>query len=88
MSRKWIPLWVWPCLIAFAIGTVTLRLWIVDTTYAINHTNQMIQNTSQEKERFELGNAKLRSPRRLELLARSRFRLKPPSSEQVIYMND
>jgi cell division protein FtsL len=86
MIRRWLPLWALPMLLAMAIGTVWLRLSIVRTTYEINQADKMIRNQRQELEQAELRLAGLRSPRRLEALARARFGLAPPKSDQVVFL--
>ena len=86
MIHRWIPLWVIPVLIALAIGTVWIRLSVVRTTYQIDETERMIRNLKQARERSELKLASLRSPRRLELLARTRFGFQPPRAEQVVHL--
>lgn len=69
-----------------AIGTVWLRLSIVRTTYAISQSERDIRRLQQDRETMELRTTALRSPRRLELLARGKFHLTQPRSEQVIHM--
>lgn len=81
---RWIPFWVWPVLALFAIGTVWLRLSVVGTTYDIDQTNRMIQNARKEQEQWELKVARLRSPAHLEELARKKFHLSPPRSDQIV----
>jgi hypothetical protein len=75
-----------PIVIAMAVGTVWLRLTIVRTTYSIGQTNQMLANLRHDREQMELKVAGLRSPRRLELLARTKFGLAQPKSDQVVYL--
>ncbi len=84
--RKLVPLWVIPVLILFATGTVWLRLAIVRTSYAINQTDRAIQDTLQQSENLQLRVAALRSPRRLEGIARTRFKLCEPRAEQIIHV--
>ena len=78
------PLWVVPLLLVLAVVSVWLRLSIVRTTYEIDQVSKMIRNTQQDLEHIELKVAKLRSPRHLEALARTKFGLTPPLSDQVI----
>ncbi len=89
MSKKerWVPLWVVPTLMIMAIGTVWLRLTIVKTTYAINESDKMIRELQQTLEQTRLKVTALRSPRRLEGIARTQFGWTPPHSEQVIYLH-
>ena len=88
MIGRWLPIWVLAPLIALAIGSVWLRLSIVRTTYEIDEVGKMIRNTQLDMEKLELRVAKLRSPRHLESLARNKFGLAPPNTEQVIRLRD
>jgi cell division protein FtsL len=87
LLRRWMPLWVLPVLIVMAIGTVTLRLSIVRKTYAIDQADRQIRALKEAREKMEVRVAGLKSPRRLELIARSRFGLTQPRTDQVIYMS-
>ena len=80
------PLWVVPVMIVMAIGTVWLRLSMIRTTYAIDQADQTIRNLQQEQEKMNLKVTGLRSPRRLEVLARTKFGLSRPRSDQVIHL--
>lgn len=80
------PIWTVPVLIGMAVGTVWLRLWIVRTTYGINQSEIQIRHLQQEKQQAELKVTALRSPRRLELLARTKFGLTQPRVDQVIHL--
>ena len=86
MILRWLPTWVVPVLIVMAAGTVWLRLSIVRTTYDYNQTARIISNSKRELEQAELRLARARSPAHLEQLARTKFGLAPPKSEQVIYL--
>jgi cell division protein FtsL len=86
LIRKWVPLWAIPVLLLMAIGTVWLRLSIIKTTYAINEADKMIRQLQQTLEQTRLKVTALRSPRRLESIARTKFGWTPPNSEQVIYL--
>lgn len=79
-------MWVVPALILLAIGTVWLRLSIVRTTYAINQAERDERALRQEREDMELKVTALRSPRRLEGIAKSKFGLGTPRSDQVIHL--
>jgi cell division protein FtsL len=83
--KRWIPLWSLPLIALLAIGTVWLRLSMVRTSYAINQTNQEIHALEQAKEQMELRVTGLRSPRKLEQLARAKG-LTQPRAEQVIHI--
>ena len=84
MIKRMLPVWVVPFLVVLAVGSVWLRLSIVRTTYEIDQVTKMIRNTQQDLEHLELKVAKLRSPRHLETLARTKFGLNPPQADQVI----
>jgi cell division protein FtsL len=84
--RRWMPLWIIPVLILMAVGTIWLRLTIVRTTYAINQVDKQLRNLRQEREKAALKLTGLRSPRRLELLARAKFGLNRPKADQVVHM--
>lgn len=84
--RQWMPIWVIPSVIGFAVGTVWLRLSIYRTTYEISQTDKMIRNQREELEKTELQLARMRSPGRLERLARTRFDLTPPSADRIIHL--
>jgi hypothetical protein len=85
MLRYWMPLWTVPILIIFATGTVWLRLAIIRTTYGINQADRSINHVRQEREQLQLKLAALRSPRRLEALARTKFGLAQPRVEQIVH---
>jgi len=72
-------------LLAMAIGTVWIRLTIVRTTYSINETERMIRNLKLERQRTELKLSNLRSPKRLEALAKNHFGLAQPRPDHVVY---
>jgi cell division protein FtsL len=84
MLRRWMPFWTIPVLILMATGTVWLRLWIVRATYGISQSEKTIHHLQQEVQQMELKVTALRSPRRLELLAKTKFNLSQPHSDQVV----
>lgn len=86
--KKWFPKWVFPLLILLAIGTVWVRLSIVRTTYQISQKNQEIRKLEQGKEKLDLKVTALRSPRRLENIARVRFGLSQPRAEQIVHLTE
>ncbi|MBI2711666.1 MAG: hypothetical protein HYX41_02220 [Bdellovibrio sp.] len=86
MLKKWVPVWIIPVLIVFSIGTVWLRLKIIGTAYLINETNRQIERSRVEQELLQVKLAALRSPRRLELLAKNRFGLGLPKVDRVIHL--
>lgn len=84
--KRWFPVWAFPLLVTMAIVTVWLRLSIVRTTYAIDQSEKQIRELQQTREQTELKVTALRSPRRLEVLARSKYGLTQPKAEQIIHM--
>jgi cell division protein FtsL len=86
--KKFFPLWTIPVLIVFAFATVWLRLTVVQTTYELNQANKTLHNLKLENEKLELKVAQLRSPRRLEGIAKQKFKLSPPTPEKLIQLKD
>ncbi|MBC7385747.1 MAG: hypothetical protein H7301_06250 [Cryobacterium sp.] len=84
--KHWFPKWTFPVLLVFSIATVALRLKIVNTVYEINQTEKIIKNSQHDKERASMKIAALRSPRRLEILSRTQFKLNQPTAKQVVYL--
>jgi cell division protein FtsL len=85
-QKKLLMLWLVPLVAMMAIGTVWLRLMIVDTTYAIHQLEETNRALRQEKVKAELRLATQRSPRRLEQLAKTKYQLAPPRTDQVIFL--
>ncbi len=79
-----IPFWVLPVLFVFAVVTVAVRLSVVRTTYSINQIDRMLRNLQVESEQSALQLAKSRSARNLEGIAKSKFKLQKPRSDQVV----
>jgi hypothetical protein len=85
-GKRTFPLVFIPLAAFMAIGTVWLRLAIVDTTYAIHQLEETTRALRQEKAKAELRLATEKSPRRLEHLARTRYHLAPPRTDQVVHL--
>lgn len=83
---RWFPKWIFPALLVLSIATVALRLKIVNTVYEINQTEKIIANSKHEKERAAVKASALRSPRRLEILSKTQFKLAQPDAKQVVYL--
>ena len=86
MKQRWFPKWIFPVLLVLSIATVALRLKIVNTVYEINQTEKIIANAKHEKERASSKVAALRSPRRVEILSETHFKLAQPDAKQVVYL--
>jgi cell division protein FtsL len=84
--KRWMPLWVAPLILVLSVATVWLRLTIIRTTYSINQTDREIREERQNRDQLALKVTALRSPRRLEALAKQTFNLGPAKSAQVIRM--
>jgi cell division protein FtsL len=84
--KKFVPWWIFPVLVVFAFATVWLRLTVFQTTYELNEANKTLHNLKLQNERLELKVAQLRSPRRLEALARTKYKLNPPTPDRIIQM--
>lgn len=86
MLKRWFPGWAIAVIILMAIGTVWVRLAIVRTTYSISQTERAIRELQQAREQMDLKVTALRSPRRLEILAKSKFGLDQAKAEQIVRM--
>lgn len=86
MKRHWFPGWVIPILVIFATGTVWLRLAVVRTAYSLNQSDRVLTNLRRERDKMEVEVTGLRSPRRLEILSKSKFHLTRPKAGQVVYL--
>ncbi len=82
--KRYFPVWVLPLFIAFSIGTVWLRLAAVRASYSVNRADRLIAEVQKAREKAEVKLASLKSPKRLEKIARERFGLKPAQAEQVV----
>ncbi len=84
--KKWFPLWAVLAVFIFSIGTVWLRLTIVRITYDIHQMERAIDQNKQVLDTLQIKISELKSPKRLEHLARTQYQLKPPHVKQVIPM--
>lgn len=66
--RRWIPFWSIPIYISLAIGSVWIRLKLVQLSYAVSVTTRETESASQELEAVRVKLATLKSPKRLESL--------------------
>ena len=86
--KRFFPLWTIPVLIVFAFTTVWLRLTVVHTTYELDQANKTLHNLKLDSEKLELKVAQLRSPRKLEALAKQKFKLNPPTPDRIIQLKE
>lgn len=84
--KHWFPKWIFPILMILSVVTVALRLKIVNTVYEINQTEKIISNSKHDREKAAFKLAALRSPRRLEILSKTQFKLSQPTANQVVYL--
>jgi hypothetical protein len=84
--KKYFPVWVWPVLFLFSVGTIWLRLWMIGTTYEINQMNQSIKNVQEQSEQSRLRLTRFQSPQQLQALAKKKFKLQSPQSKQIIHL--
>ena len=82
--RRYLPIWAIPLFVVFSVGTVWLRLAAVGASYSISRTEKMITELRNVQEKTDIRLASLKSPRRLEKIARDRMGLRPATAEQVI----
>jgi cell division protein FtsL len=88
MRRFQIPIWVIPVILLLSVGTVWVRLSIVQFSYEINLTDRELNQTISRVEKLKVEVSQLRSPSRLEILAREEFGLRPPRIEQIVHLKD
>lgn len=86
--RRFVPSWAIAGILILSFTTVWLRLTLVRSTYELNQATKILQTLQLDKERMDLKVAQLRSPRRLELLARTKFALHAPAPTQVVFLRD
>jgi hypothetical protein len=86
--NRFVPGWAIPLLIVFAFATVWLRLGVFQSTLELNQKNKILNNVKLDQEKIELRVAQLRSPRRLESLARQKFKLTPPTADRIIQLKE
>ena len=82
------PGWIWPCIIVLTIVSVWVRLGVVASSYDVSQAEKTIRSLRLDREQIELRVAGLKSPRRLEGLARSQFGLSQARPEQVVHMEE
>jgi cell division protein FtsL len=85
MTKRIAPLWALLALVLFATGTVWIRLNIIRTTYDISEINRKIEKSHQDEEHLKLKLADLKSPKKLETLARRKFGFTQPRIDQVVH---
>jgi len=73
--------------VLLAIATVWLRLEVVKMSYDIGQADKQITVLKQDREKVELRAVELKSPRKLEPIAKQKYKLAPPSVDQIVYMN-
>lgn len=87
MIKKFFPIYVWPLIILFAVGTVWLRLSIVDMNLTVSRLDGELKNRVRDRQELEVQLGRLRSPRQLEAIARKKFGWEAPAPHQIILMN-
>jgi len=88
MKQKKFP-WIFISVVfVLSVATVWIRLQMIQVTYRINKVTQMTKKEQERLDLLRLKVAKLRSPKRLERLAKKSFHLTPPQVGQTIYVRD
>jgi len=86
IKQIWFPWWSICGLILLSVFTIGIRLSLVNTTYSINEIERENNQLMRERENQSLKHLQLRSPRKLEALAKNKFQLKTPESRQWIHL--
>jgi len=71
-------------LVFFSLLFVWSRIGVVQVGYEISHANKVYQNLNKENQRLRVEVASLKSPSRIEEIAKSRLDLMNPTPEQTI----
>lgn len=71
-------------MLAVAIFFVWSRIQVVNLAYDISSLEGRLRGAQQETQRLRLEAASLRSPMRIEQVARNELRLRLPAPEQVV----
>lgn len=71
-------------MVGVALLLVWVRLQAVNTGYQLSAARHLAHRLEQEQRELELEIATLTSPRRLEVLARERLGMGPPSAGQIV----
>jgi len=71
-------------LVFFSLLFVWSRIEVVQVGYEISHANKVYQNLSKENQRLTVEVASLKSPSRIEEIAKNRLDLMHPTPEQII----
>ncbi len=84
-SKKF-PLWIIPIILVISASTIWVRLLIIQYTYSVHQANRTIENLKKEQDKILLDVSRLRSPHRLDRLAKTKFKLYEPSIRQVVHL--
>lgn len=71
-------------LVFFSLLFVWSRIEVVQIGYEISYANKVYQNVSRENQRLRVEVASLKSPSRIEEIAKNRLDLVHPTHEQII----
>lgn len=84
LLRKWMHPSVFLLLVLFSAITIWIRLSSVDATYAVNQSALTIKTLEKEKADLLKDLAVLKSPKRLEALARDRLNMRRPEGAEIV----
>jgi cell division protein FtsL len=84
--KKWLPWWAFTGTIILAVFTVWLRLSIIRTTYRIHTIDSRLHILNAKKQQLEIQLAALKSPGRLQDMAKSKFKLSQPKVSQRFFI--
>lgn len=86
--NAFVPRWVWIALPVFATVTIGLRHSIIKKNIESHRYERESQRVLREVDVLQGQVAQLRSPRRLENLAKKQFNLLPPRANQWIQIQE
>lgn len=82
------PWWGWPIVAVMATLTIWIRLSVVQWTYESTEAQRTIAALQQTYEQTQLEVTRLKSPKRLQELARTRFSLSPPAPQRILILEE
>ncbi len=72
--------------IALALTFVWTRVRVVQLGYEVSQINKQVGDLMRQRNRFEVEVAKLKSPDRLEQMARDHFNMRLPVGNEIVFM--
>lgn len=72
--------------ILLALTFVWTRVRVIQLGYEVSQLNRVVGDLLKQKNRLEVEVAKLKSPDRLEVLAKDQFHMRLPMGEEIVFV--